>query len=68
MDTSKLRIHIRQMMANLNMGRGSLKQLANEIGKHPNSIYMAMSGWRKTPGSIQILYQIKENLEQRLYK
>lgn len=61
-----LRRHCKHLMIDLELDqRGMLSVLAGDIGTNPQSLSMALSGYRNGHGSLKILTRLKEDLEKR---
>lgn len=62
-----LRRHCKQLLLDTNLDtRGSLKRLAQELGVNYNSLSMALTGYRVSPGAEKMLKQLIENLITQL--
>ena len=60
---SALRKSCRKKMIDLGYGQGAIKILAGELGVNAHSLTMALTGYRDTPRSIEILMKLKSFLD-----
>ena len=68
METELLRKSVKKLLVDAELDkRGCLPEIADKMNVNYNSLNMALSGYRNSPGSIELLKQLQSYLTELLY-